>query len=111
MIVVGKLLCVIYDNSWGGQVDNRNRSKPSQAQELCKAREWGGGGGIALPCGREGTLSHERDREGPICVVLQRLDAQVCMFVIQLIPGVACKTCSRHGFLHQRMNTNGCDTK
>ncbi len=34
--------------------------------------------------------SRERDRDGPIRVVLRRLAAQVCMSVIQQIRGVAC---------------------
>ncbi len=56
----------------------------SQAQEPCRAREWVGDG-VAPPRGREGSLSHERDRDGPIRVVLRRLAAQVCMSVIQKI--------------------------
>jgi hypothetical protein len=43
----------------------------------------GVGGSIALPRGKEGSLYHERDRDGPIRVVLRRLAAQVCMNVIQ----------------------------
>jgi hypothetical protein len=41
-----------------------------------------GRGGIALPRGREGPLSREQDRDGPIRVMLLRIAAQVCMNVM-----------------------------
>jgi hypothetical protein len=71
---------MIYGNSWRGQVDNRNQGKPSPGAMPSLG---GVGGSIALPRGKEGSLSSERDRDGPIRVVLLRLAAQVCMHVIQ----------------------------
>ncbi len=79
MIVVGKLVCVIYGNSWRGQV-NRNQGKLSPGAMPSLG---GAGGSIALPRGKEGSLSLERDTDGHIRMVLQRLAAQVCMNVIQ----------------------------
>ncbi len=39
------------------------------------------GGSIAPPSGREGGLLRERDRDGPIRAVLQRLATEVCTSV------------------------------
>jgi hypothetical protein len=68
------------DTAGWEQVDNRNQDNPSLG-----ARPSLGGveGSIAPPRGKQGSLSPEQDRDGPICVVLQRLSAQVCMNVIQ----------------------------
>jgi hypothetical protein len=64
----------------GEQVDNRNQGKPSPG-DTPSLREVECG--IAPPHGKKGSLSCERDRDGPILVVLRRLAAQVCMNVIQ----------------------------
>ncbi len=71
---------MIYGNSWRGQVDNRNQGEPSPGAMPSLG---GVGGSIALPRGKENSLYHERDRDGPIRVVLRRLAAQVCINVIQ----------------------------
>jgi hypothetical protein len=60
-------------------------TRASQAQEPRQVGEWAGEGSIAPPRGEEGSLSCERDRDGPIHEVLQRLAAQVCVNVIQQI--------------------------
>jgi hypothetical protein len=52
---------------------------------------------IAPLRGMEGSLSRERDRDGPIRVVLRRLAAQVCMNVManstETSPGKTIRTC------------------
>ncbi len=58
----------------GKQVDNRNQGKPSPGAMPSLG---GVEGSIAPPHGKEGSLYRERDRAGPICVMLQRLAAQV----------------------------------
>jgi hypothetical protein len=63
LIVVGKLVCVIYENSWSGQVDNRNQGKPNP--EVMPS-EGVGGGGIAPPRGREGSLPVSETEMDPL---------------------------------------------
>ncbi len=67
---------------------DKNQGKPSPGAMPNRGMS---SGNIVLPRGGEGNLSCERDRDGPIRVVLQRLAAQECMNVIQQIHGITCK--------------------
>jgi hypothetical protein len=88
VIIVGEYVCVIYGNDWSRQTSNRNQGKPSPG---AMSSQGVGGVSIAPPHGREGSLSLEQNRDGPIRMVLQRLATQVCMSVLQQIRSIACK--------------------
>jgi hypothetical protein len=71
--------------------------KTRETTMISAALQWHGGGGGGGDCGFSYLLE-------------SHMAYLASSHILRIWPGIRTK-CSRHGFLHQRMNTNGSDTK